>query len=804
MTASFAEVAVPVPLAHPLVYELPEALAPLALPGVRVRVTVGRRRLVGVLLGLRAEAPAGIALRPVEEVLDAEPLLPPEVLALARFTTDYYLAPIGEVLRAVFPGRLPAWGDRRFRLTDAGALAPPRSAAEAMVVEALRELGRASAADLQRRLGSSDLPATLAALEAAGRVVGASREGQSGRYRNAVALAPGDPAELAQRVGRSPAGREVVEVLAALGRPATVHELVAAVGCGEAVVRRLVGRGVLRQFTEVETLGLDRHRMRARERPPIALRDDQEAALAALVGALDGGAFAGFLLRGVTGAGKTEVYLRAAAAAVERGRTALLMVPEIALVPALAREVAERFRGASAILHSGLGESEREQEWERVRSGEARVVVGPRSAVFAPLPELGLVVVDEEQDAAYKQESVPRYHGRDLALFRGSVADAVVVLVSATPSLESRLNVERGKLRQLELTRRVGQGKLPEGIVVDLRGEVTMPLRGRSVSRRLEEELRAALEAGDQAILLRNRRGYSPLLLCRACGEDLRCDDCGLPRTYHRREAKLLCHYCGSRIAVPERCPTCGEAAMEAVGSGTERVEEELAELFPGVALDVLDRDSVRRRGSVAAILEGFAAGRTRILVGTQMVSKGHHFPNVALTGVLAADAFLGFPDFRAVERTYALLTQLAGRGGRGERPAKVVIQTFHPEHYAIQAALRHDDAGFAAEEMRFRRLFHYPPYTRMVQLLLQSTNRARAEAEIGEIGRRLRAHPEAAAVRVLGPAPAPFERLRGKWRFQLLVRGASGKAVRSLVAAALPESPAGELVVDVDPYSLL
>ncbi len=305
-------------------------------------------------------------------------------------------------------------------------------------------------------------------------------------------------------------------------------------------------------------------------------------------------------------------------------------------------------------------------------------------------------------------------------------------------------------------------------------------------------------------ILLRNRRGYSPMLLCRACGEDMRCEDCGLPRTYHRRDRRLVCHYCGSMLPAPKVCPNCKEEALEAIGAGTERVEEDFKELFPEVSVDVLDRDTARRPGGPAAVLERFDRGEIQVLIGTQMVSKGHHFPNVALTAVLAADAYLSFPDFRAVERTYNLLVQVAGRAGRGERPGRVVIQTYHPDHYAIQAALRGDDEGFAREELHFRRVFHYPPYTRMVQLLVRDKNRDRAWKLISDLAADLAAHPFARSVRLSGPAPAPLERLRGEWRFQLLARSADGRGLHRMLKEVLPKNPGYDLVIDVDPQQLL
>ncbi len=804
-----ADVAVPMPLAGPLTYLVPPELAALARPGCRVRVAVGRRQLTGVVLELHTRLPEGFALRPLMAVLDREPALPADLLALARFTATYYLAPIGEVMRGLLPASLPAWGLEKVWLTDAGALHLPRSEAEAAVLDALRDGSRLSQAELERRLGETvaELPRRLAELVEAGLVAAGRGEHRRGvRFSTAYELAALSPPELAAAVGRSAKAQAVVAALGTLGRPATQEELTAAGGCGPAVLRRLVRGGALRTFTQIERLEMGHHQLRPAASPVHVLRTDQAAAVEAIEQALDRRTSHAFSLLGVTGAGKTEVYLRGAEHALAQGRSVILLVPEIALVPALAGAARARFGSQLAILHSGLAEQERQQEWERIRSQEARVVLGPRSALFAPVVDLGLVVVDEEQDSSYKQDSVPRYHGRDLALVRARDAGAVCLLVSATPSLETRLNTERGRLAPLVLTRRAGQGELPEGVLVDLRQEAGVRRRPGEVvlSARLRAEVEGALAAGEQVILLRNRRGYSPILLCRACGEDLRCESCGLPRTYHRRDAAMVCHYCGSRVPAPRRCMACGEAALEAVGAGTERVEESFRELFPAAGVEVLDRDTVQRPGGPAAVLERFSRGDAQVLIGTQMVSKGHHFPRVTLTAVLTADSYLGFPDFRAVERTYVLLTQLAGRAGRGERPGKVVIQTFHPDHYAIRAALAHDDAAFAREEMRFRRVFHYPPYTRMVQLLARGTHRGRTEQMLAQLAARLADHPNAAAVRLSGPAPAPLERLRNEWRFQLLLRGPSGRALRQMVADVLPAKPAVDLVVDVDPYQLL
>ena len=804
----YAEVAVPLPLPDPLTYTVPGRWSSLARVGVRVRVPVGKRRLTGWIVGLPARPPAGVEtqLRPIESVVDLEPVLPDDLMEIARFASSYYTAPIGEVLRNMVPGQLTGWGDRRVELTNRGALCDCRDPLSQALQRLLLDRGRLTLATIWNEMGEATLFDRIESWRESGRIRLYEPGSRSSRYRAAVELPAGDREAQLQACGRSPAARLVVEFLAELNRPATLEELRAQTGASAAVVRRLVRLGVLRSFTQIETMDLARHRLAGDDEvAPIELRPDQAVAADELVAAVRSRQFRPCFLGGMTGSGKTEVYLQAARAAVEEGRSVIVLVPEIALVPALARTLKQRFGDLVALLHSNLGRAERHQEWERIRSGEGRIVIGPRSAVFAPVQNLGLIVVDEEQDTAYKQDTRPRYSGRDLALVRARSCSAAAVLVSATPSLETRLNVERGRYRHLRLTARVGSGSLPEPILVDLRKEAGGPRRPGDVmfSGSLIEQITHSLERGEQVILLRNRRGYSPQLLCRACGENMPCEDCGLPKSFHRRERRLICHYCGAREEVPQLCPGCGEDALQPIGAGTERVEEEVVARFPGAAVDVLDRDATRRVGGPAAVLERFRSGRTQILIGTQMVSKGHHFPDVALAAVLTADSYLGFPDFRAAERSYALLTQLAGRAGRGERLGRFVIQTYDPDHYAIQAVLNGDDEAFASQEMRFRRVFHYPPFTRMVQIVVRDRDRERGWGRIRELAGDARAHALAAGVRFSGPAPAPLERLKGQWRFQLLMRSASGADVRRLARAVVP-TPATDLTVDVDPQDLM
>ncbi len=808
-SGEYAAVAVPAPLPEPLTYRVPPAWRRMARIGVRARVQLGRRRLVGWIVDLPPEPPPGLSaeLRDIESIVDSEPLLPDDLMTLASFAASYYVAPIGEVLKTLLPGRLPAWGDRRIELTDRGALADCDDPGSRALKQLLLERGRMALAELWSELGDAGLSQRLDRWREVGRIRIHEPHGRSSRYRQAVELPPGDREAQLAACGRSPAGRAVVEYVAALGRPATIQEVHAEVGCSAAVVRRLVTLGVLRSFAQIESLDLSRHRLRGESAsPPIELRADQAAAADELVRQVRSGLFKPCFLSGMTGSGKTEVYLHGVDAALQEDRSAVILVPEIALVPALARVLQQRFQDRVALLHSNLGSTERHHEWERIRRGEARVVVGPRSAVFAPARDLGLIVVDEEQDGAYKQDTRPRYSGRDLALVRARTSGAAALLVSATPSLETRLNVERGRYRSMRLTARVGVGALPEPILVDLRKESGAASRRPgdvAFSQRLVQEMENSLTGGEQIILLRNRRGYSPQLLCRACGENMPCEDCGLPKSYHRREQRLVCHYCGAHSPAPRVCPACGEDALQPIGAGTERVEEEVRDRFPGAAVDVLDRDTTRRVGGAAAVLERFRSRETDILIGTQMVSKGHHFPNVALAVVLTADAYVGFPDFRAAERSYALMTQLAGRAGRGERAGRFVIQTYHPDHYAIQAVLNQDDEAFADHEMRFRRTFHYPPFTRMVQIVVRDRSRDRGRSRVEDLAAAARRHELAAGVRFSGPAPAPLERLKGQWRFQFLMRSASGSVVRRLARAVAP-APAADLTVDVDPQDLM
>lgn len=795
---TWVEVALLGGVARTLVYALPEPLAEEPLRGLRVRVPLGRSTALGVIWReVDASRLPAVEIRPVTRLVDLVCRLPESLLQLAEFAAAYYLAPLGSVLAALLPPGRTGPGDRRVSLGPLSVGREARTALEEAVRNLLIERSPLRLGELPLELPgvrTRDLQELL--LAGWLRLEGPERP--TSRFERAYEPIPMSAEERTLRLGRSRTGASLLGILEAAGRPLAVHELESE-GASPALLRRLEKLGLLRSFDQPIRLDLTPHLLPTPGAPPLRLRQDQESALTALAEAIRSRVYSPFLLEGPTGSGKTEVFLRAAESCLETGRGVLLLVPEIALVPALAGAVRERFGDRAAILHSGMRESERASEWERIERGEARVAVGPRSALLAPLVPLGLVVVDEEQDGAYKQDQEPRLQARDLALVRARIEGATLVLVSATPSLEAVHLARTGKLSTLRLGQPAGGSRAMR--VVDLRREYAGQMPGEVLlSRDLIAEVERVVRSGGQALLLRNRRGYAPILLCRACGEDFRCPACGLPQTVHRRPAALLCHWCGHRADLPDRCPTCASEALEAVGAGTERLEERLGGLFPGVSIGVLDRDHARGPGRVAAILERFRRQEIQILVGTQMLSKGHHFPEVALAAILDADGHWSQPDFRAAERAYNLFVQMAGRAGRGEREGLFLLQTFQPDHYVVRAVVEGDRAGFLERELRFRAVFGYPPFSRMVRIVSEDRRRDRAEERLGALAAELTREAESGAFRLQGPAPAPLERLRGKWRYQLLLRGSSGAQMRKALARALAVSGERGCVVDVDP----
>jgi primosomal protein N' (replication factor Y) (superfamily II helicase) len=776
--------------------------------GAQVVVPLGPRRITGFVVGHPEQAPIGLnaELKAIEDVLEDEPALDPEILELGRWAASYYLAPLGEVLRAALPQGERAAAAKRARLTEEGKLFLKRDREGKGGLPALGldqgdrallgRLSKAPSIGVRGLTGTAD-EQRLQRFEEEGWVeMGDEVSGQTTGRRPlwAVALAGPAPAwKPRQELRRSLYER----ALAAPGGLALATLSVKE----RAGLRGLAGEGlVLIEARSPESA------QGPLEQPP-ELNPHQAAALSALSAAV-GERFGAFVLQGVTGSGKTEVYLRLIAEARQRGRGALVLVPEIALTPQLAARFRARFGDDVAVLHSGLPPAQRRTAWRRLRAGEVGIALGARSAVFAPVRRLGVVVVDEEHDSSFKQEDGLRYSGRDLALVRAQRAEAVAVLGSATPSLETFRNVEQGRYQRLLLPTRANPAAaarpLPAVEIIDLRRQP--PMADGLFSKPLLQAMQAAFAAGEQSILFLNRRGYSPLVLCRSCGYVLRCTQCAVAMTYHQARGKLACHYCGREEVVPRQCPSCRSPKLERLGTGTERVEALVREHFPTARVARLDRDSAGGRGAVLERVLGQVHARAiDILVGTQMVTKGHDFAGVTLVGVLLPDQGMHMPDFRAAERTFQLLEQVAGRAGRGALPGRVLVQTYNPEHPAVAALPTHDYEGFARAELDRRREASYPPFARLIALRLEGGEGAEVRQAATQAAARARA-AGGEAVRVKGPAEAPIAVLRNQHRWQVWLAGTDRAALAAAARAAVAGTPAAgvRLVVDVDPQSVL
>jgi len=621
----------------------------------------------------------------------------------------------------------------------------------------------------------------------------------------AVEAAPG--ADLARLAPQARARRALLGALVTRGAPVPVAELTPA---ERGHARALVAAGLARRV--VLPPGADGPAprtpgVRAEPEPALPPTPGQAAVLGRLLPACEAGGYHPFLLFGATGSGKTEVYLAAARRTLEAGRSVLYLVPEIGLTPLLLARIRRRFPGQAVVLHSGLARRERFDAWDAARRGERRLVVGTRSAVFAPVPDLGLVVVDEEQDHSYKQSETPRYNGRDVAVVRAERAGAVIVLGSATPSMESFRHARAGRYELLRLGGRVEERPLPEVRIVDMRREFRAQRRVAPLSEALAAELRACLDRGDQALVLRNRRGWAAAVHCARCGGRVECPACSVTLTWHRAERRMRCHTCDFETRRPESCPHCGGEDLHDLGEGTERIEDVLRETLPGARIVRMDRDTVRRRGEHARVLQRFERGDIDVLVGTQMIAKGHDFPRVTLVGVLSADQSLGLADFRAAERAFQLLTQVAGRAGRGERAGGVVVQAFDAEHPVLHLAARQDYEAFYDREIVYRRALRYPPVAALVQIVIHDPDPVRTRTWAETMAETLRDLDREGRLLLSGPGPAPVERVRGHWRQRILVRSAGRRrlvdTVDRALAAVEDRVPRRALVVDVDPLSL-
>jgi primosomal protein N' (replication factor Y) (superfamily II helicase) len=827
----YCEVALPVPLDRTFTYAIGADQRPVR--GARVIAPFRKEKLIGIVTVADAAAPTDFDARELEAVLDNEPILSEHLLELAEWIAQYYLAPLGEVLRGMLPLMAEVRRTVYYRITDLGrdifagsidgetkSRNPRKNSSkrhdsvsgEEQDIEH-RVLARLIAGD---RVKVSTLrTATAASLHVLAALVrrkwiareNFAAERDARRTERFAVLIPDT------RLPRlSEKQQAVLAALSARGGEMPLAELRTS-DLPSSTLQTLVRRGLVQVDERPAAF-----RLGGIEAPPrpLSLNEPQTDALASIVTAL--GSFKPFLLHGVTGSGKTEVYLAAMQRALDCGHASILLVPEIGLTPQMAGLLDAAFGARVALLHSGLTPEERSEQWRRIHRGEAPIVVGTRSAIFAPVPNLGLILVDEEHDQSYKQEETPRYNARDVAVMRAKLADAVVVLGSATPSLESWQNSTQGKYTRIEMNDRVKNRPLPEVELIDMRREFQETGQEQLFSRSLVDQTRQALERGEQALILLNRRGYSFAVICRACGQKLECQNCAIALTHHKPPAddaglahagqRLECHYCGFKRTVPARCPKCDSEHLYYLGAGSQQGEERLGEIFPGARIGRMDRDTVRGRHDLEHLLARLHSGEINLLVGTQMIAKGHDIHGITLVGVVGCDHALSMPDFRAAERVFQLMTQVSGRAGRGELAGRVVVQTYYPDHYAILAATKHDFAGFAERELKYRRWMHYPPFGVLANILIQSEKLEEAAGWSATFGKWFeRAAPE--GVRVLGPCTAPIARIKGIYRFHLILKATSRKWLNAALRAALAHAdaegiPRRNVVIDVDAQRLM
>jgi len=815
----YCDVALPVPLDMVFTYRVPAEAAPVV--GGRVLVPFRQQRLTGVVVELHDRKPS-VATKIIQSVLDVSPVLDEQLLRLGRWIADYYLAPLGEVFRTMLPLNAEFKRAVAYRITAEGQLAlhlagmsgssarsrrtPEEQAAEFRVLDYLAAQEPAPGETMQVR---------EEALRSATRVSKLILNGMVRKkwlVREDISAVRDATRTIKIALLKSAEGRlnknqrRLVDTLAAAGGRVPV-ETMKALDVPRTTLGTLIKRGLVEVIEEPAGFAVSHSKPRS---SPFAFdfNSAQQAALNRLREAVDARKFSGILLHGVTGSGKTAVYLAGMRAVLEAGRSAILLVPEIGLTPAVAADLHQIFGEEVAILHSALSDKERAQQWHRIKSGDARMVVGTRSAVFAPVADLALIIVDEEHDSSYKQEETPRYHARDIAVVRAKMTNATVVLGSATPSLESYFNAKKNKYALVELPDRVEERPLPEVEIIDMRQEFQETGHEQVISRKLAAEIKERFDRKEQVMVLLNRRGYSPVVLCRTCGKTLECQNCAIALTHHKREHKMICHYCGYTAPVPKACVHCGSEYVYFLGTGSEKLEELLHGMFPQARIARLDRDTVRGHEDFERTLNALSEGELDLLVGTQMIAKGHDIHGVTLVGVVGADSALGLPDFRAAERTFQLLTQVAGRAGRGQSPGKVILQTYFQDHYAVQYAARHDFAGFYDKELRFRSWMHYPPYSALANVLIRSDKLDEALQWSGTLGKWFE-QSRHEGVRVLGPAAAPILRLKRDYRYHFVLKSPSREKLNSTLRAMLAYAtrqkiPRTQVIVDVDAIWLM
>jgi primosomal protein N' (replication factor Y) len=809
MNEKLCNVALAVPLRSTFTYKVPDRLAAEIQPGSRVVVPFRKKSLVGVVTEWAEQGPPGTKLREVQKCLDVVPALTKNLLDLGQWISSYYVAPIGEVYRAMLPPLTELRAQQIVRITELGRSATSNLLGETEAQPGfLQKLQSANdGVPLQTALRSGVALGDLLKLQRRG-LVEILQQIQTRKRRTQRIIAWRSSEVDAPALTENEARLRDMLLLQRGALPLT--QLLKLGNVSRAFVEKLLRDGKLEAWEE--TLDANEDPFDVGYTPPAhTLNPEQDHAFGAIRARFELGEFGVQLLHGVTGSGKTEIYMRAVQDALARGKTAIVLVPEIALTLWIGRQCrawfGARFEGV-AVLHSALSDIERAREWWRVRNREARVIVGTRSAIFAPVEKLGLVIVDEEQESSYKQEETPRYHGRDVAIVRAKLENALALLGSATPSLETYHHARSGKYELLTLAQRVAERSLPSVEILDLREEFKQTHQTSPISSRLREALQECLNFQTQALVLINRRGYSWSVICRSCGATVQCANCSISMTHHKNRNRLECHYCGSVQPIPKNCPKCNSKYVYFFGEGSEQLEERLRKEFPKARIARLDRDTARTKRQYQETLGAFANGALDILVGTQMLAKGHDFHRVTLVGVISADSSLTMPDFRAAERTFQLMTQVAGRAGRGELPGRVLIQTFYPEHYAIQDAIKQDYIAFYERELHYRQVMAYPPFTSLANIIVRDSNLEKAVSWSRELSQFLAPH-NGDGMRVLGPASAPLAKLKSEYRFQFLLKSKRKTQLTKLLAGALAycdkkEIPQTAILVDMDPLQLL
>jgi len=802
------EVAVGLPVFKTFHYRIPDKMKDSLQAGMRVLVPFKGRKVTGFSIDLLDQPPKDVEekLLEVEDLLDEAPLIVPSMLRFYQWISDYYLYPLGEVIKTGLPPGLHLKSGHFLTLTEKGMNSLTRRELDPIQEKVFKEIRRCGNVSLKKILKYFPGEVSKSQLFSWRRKgllnIESGVEGKEiqPKFEKVVRYQGG---ELTRRTSKK--RTEILNWIKEKGEISS-SELSQRFKSSSKAIQSFQDQGLISVFRREVCRDLS-VRSELKPYPKPELTTDQQSALGEILTGIHSKRFSPFLLYGVTGSGKTEIYLRAIEEVLAQGREAIVLVPEISLTPQLLSRFMDRFGENLALLHSGLGRGERHDQWRRIWKGEVKIAMGARSAIFAPFKNVGMIVVDEEHDPSYKQEEKLKYHARDMAVVRAKQAEATLLLGSATPSLESFYNTEMGKFRLLNLPERIEGRPLPGVEVVDVKKEEGL------FSEKLKAALKKNIEDKKQSLLFLNRRGFANFIVCPDCGLTFKCPNCSVTLTYHLKDRSLQCHYCDYRISAPGDCPKCQGHRLQGMGIGTERLEQEIKLLFPKTEVERMDHDTTSRRRSHLQILKRLESGSTDILVGTQMIVKGHDFPNVTFVGVVSADTSLHFPDFRSSERTFQLLTQVAGRAGRGDAFGKVVIQTFSPDHYSILRAKDHDYIGFYQEEIQFRKALEYPPFSRMINFRLvgNSEKKTKGLAErMGKVGQSLLEKGYGKGIDILGPSTAPFAKMRGKFRWQMLAKGKSPQLLhqfaKDLVSAMEgPMKGVGvSLDIDVDPVFIL